>query len=95
MIQQLKNIFDALVFIVAVLWSAKFNPDIADADLQQTFHFFASDSLKGRNAGELDDTLRTVFIREKFENADFQLLFENGFQKFELVAHLKQLNLFL
>jgi aminopeptidase YwaD len=82
----MRNIFYALVLIVAASCSAKFNPDITVEDLQKTIYFLASDSLKGRKAGEPGDSLAAVYIREKFENAGLQLLFENGFQKFELVT---------
>ncbi|MCA1759337.1 MAG: M20/M25/M40 family metallo-hydrolase, partial [Bacteroidales bacterium] len=82
----MRNIFYAFVFIVAASCSAKFNPDITVEDLQKTIYYLASDSLKGRKPGEPGDSLAAVFIREKFENAGLQLLFENGFQTFELVT---------
>ncbi|MBW6533645.1 MAG: M28 family peptidase [Mariniphaga sp.] len=82
----MRNIFYALVLIIAASCSAKFNPDITVEDLQKTIYYLASDSLKGRKTGEPGDSLAAVFIREKFENAGLQLLFENGFQKFELVT---------
>jgi hypothetical protein len=82
----MKNIFYALFLIVAASCSSKFNPEITVEDLQKSIYYLASDSLKGRKTGEPGDRLAAVFIREKFENAGLQLLFENGFQKFELVT---------
>jgi hypothetical protein len=91
----MKNIFYALFLIVAASCSSKFNPEITVEDLQKSIYYLASDSLKGRKTGEPGDRLAAVFIREKFENAGLQLLFENGFQKFELVtsARLGEKNL--
>jgi aminopeptidase YwaD len=82
----MKNILYAFILIVAASCSAKFNPEITVEELKQTIYYLASDSLKGRKAGERGDSLAAVFIRKKFENAGLQLLFENGFQKFELVT---------
>jgi hypothetical protein len=91
----MKNIFYALLLIVTASCSSKFNPEITVEDLQKSIYYLASDSLKGRKTGEPGDRLAAVFIREKFENAGLQLLFENGFQKFELVtsARLGEKNL--
>ncbi|WP_372950531.1 M20/M25/M40 family metallo-hydrolase [Mariniphaga sp.] len=91
----MKNVFYALVILVVASCTAKFNPEITVEDIQNTIYYLASDSLKGRKAGETGDSLAAVFIREKFEKSGLQLLYKKGFQKFELVtsARLGEKNL--
>jgi Zn-dependent M28 family amino/carboxypeptidase len=82
----MKNILYALILITVVSCSEKFNPEITVEELKESVYFLASDSLRGRKAGEPGDSLAAMFIRRQFENAGLQLLFENGFQQFELVT---------
>ena len=85
------------VFLLALLAScaSKFNPEITVEDIKENIEFLASDSLKGRKSGEHGDFLAAEFIRSKFEAAGLELLYENGFQDFNLVssAELGQGNL--
>ncbi len=76
------------VFLLAVIaaCSQKFNPEITVQELKESVGYLASDSLKGRKPGEPGDLLAAKFIRQKFENAGLELLFDNGFQKFSLVT---------
>ncbi len=64
----------------------KFNPDISVKDLKASIEYLASDSLKGRKTGEPGDLLAAEYIRGKFKNAGLQLMYDGGFQRFNLVA---------
>jgi aminopeptidase YwaD len=89
-----------LVFVVLVLFvvscGQKFNPEITVEDLTENIEFLASDSLKGRKPGKEGGLLAAQFIRDKFESAGLELLYDNGFQKFGLLtsAELGDGNLF-
>ncbi len=76
------------IFLLAVIaaCSQKFNPEITVQELKESVGYLASDSLKGRKPGEPGDLLAATFIRQRFENAGLELLFDNGFQKFSLVT---------
>lgn len=79
-----------VVFVFVVIFFAscvqKYNPEITVRDLKANIEYLASDSLKGRKSGEAGDLLAATFIREKFTNANLELLYDNGFQKFSLVT---------
>jgi len=79
-----------LVFVVLVLFvvscGQKYNPEITVEDLKGSIEYLASDSLKGRKPGKEGGLLASQFIRTKFENAGLELLFDNGFQKFNLIT---------
>lgn len=83
---QMKNVFYALILVIVVSCSGKFNPEITVGELKETIYYLASDSLQGRKAGEPGDSLAAWFIRNELENAGLQLLFEKGIQRFELVT---------
>ncbi|HDR51104.1 MAG TPA: M20/M25/M40 family metallo-hydrolase [Mariniphaga anaerophila] len=64
----------------------RYNPEITVDDIRETIEYLASDSLKGRKAGTQGDRLAAEYIRGRFSAAGLQLLFEDGFQYFELVT---------
>jgi len=64
----------------------RFNPEITVDDIRETIEYLASDSLKGRKAGTPGDRLAAEYIRDRFSAAGLKLLFEEGFQPFELVT---------
>ncbi len=66
--------------------SPKFNPEITLEDMKADIEYLASDSLKGRKPGEAGDLLAAAYIRTKFKNAGLELLYDEGFQKFNLVS---------
>ncbi len=68
---------------------AQYNPEITTSDLQKQIGFLASDSLKGRKPGTAEDVVASAYIRDCFSKAGLKLLFENGFQKFEIVSDVK------
>ena len=82
----MKNfVFAALVFVMAAC-GPKFNKEITLDDIHENIDYLASDSLKGRKSGEQGDLLAAQYIAEKFEAAGLELLFDNGFQEFNLVT---------
>lgn len=80
--------YSGLVFILFLLISCgqKFDPEITVDDLKENIYYLASDSLKGRQSGEEGNNLAAKYIREKFEKAGLQLMYDAGFQSFSLVA---------
>ncbi len=86
----MKRIASALI-LTGLLFSAKlslaqYNPEISATDLQKQIGFLASDSLKGRKPGTPEDAVAAAYIRDCFSRAGLKLLFENGYQKFEIVT---------
>jgi aminopeptidase YwaD len=84
----------SLFLLIAILFSSKalfaqYNPEITTADLQKQIGFLASDSLKGRKPGTPEDAVTAAYIRDCFKKAGLKLMFDNGFQKFEIVADVK------
>lgn len=82
------------VLLVSVLLSSKaifaqFSPEITTSDLQKQIGFLASDSLKGRKPGTPEDVVTSAYIRDCFSKAGLKLLFDKGFQKFEIVSDVK------
>jgi len=65
---------------------AQFSPEISVIDLQKHIGFLASDSLKGRKPGTPEDMVAASYIRDCFSKAGLKLLFDKGFQKFEVVS---------
>lgn len=64
----------------------QYDPAITKEDIQENIAYLASDSLKGRKAGEQGDLLAAEFIRDKFQKAGLELLYDQGFQSFGLVT---------
>lgn len=89
----MKRILSSLL-LLAILFSsgalfAQYNPEITTADLQKQIGFLASDSLKGRKPGTPEDAVAAAYIRDCFNKAGLKLLFDKGYQKFEIVADVK------
>ncbi|HKI88872.1 MAG TPA: M20/M25/M40 family metallo-hydrolase, partial [Draconibacterium sp.] len=82
----MKTLTFAVFVLFIVSCSSKFNPEITVNELKEDIGYLASDSLKGRKAGEEGDRLAAEFIRLKFKDAGLNLLYDNGFQKFGLVT---------
>ncbi|WP_320112507.1 M28 family peptidase [Draconibacterium orientale] len=82
----MKNfVFVSLAILVAAC-GPKFDKEITLDDIRENIDYLASDSLKGRKSGEPGDLLAAQYIAGKFEAAGLELLFDNGFQEFNLVA---------
>ncbi len=80
--------FFVFVFLLTLFasCSSRYNPEITIEDIKENIEYLASDSLKGRKSGEPGDLLAAGYIRSKFEAAGLELLYENGFQEFNLVS---------
>jgi len=78
------------VFLISLLvfvsCKPRFNPEITSEDLKETVSYLASDSLKGRKAGEAGDKLAAQFILDEFKKAGLELMYNDGFQTFGLVT---------
>lgn len=78
------------VFLVSILvlvgCKSQFNPEITTEDLKETVSYLASDSLKGRKAGEAGDKLAAQFILDEFKKAGLEVMYNQGFQTFGLVT---------
>jgi aminopeptidase YwaD len=76
------------ILILPVLFSCtqRLNPDIQADDFKEIIGYLASDSLQGRGTGTEGDQLATEFIRAKFKEAGLQLLYEDGYQLFEVIT---------
>ncbi len=57
--------------------------------LEKHIRFLASDSLKGRYAGTAEDLVAATYIRDQFAANGLDLLFDNGFQSFEVVTSIE------
>ncbi|WP_319590462.1 M28 family peptidase [uncultured Draconibacterium sp.] len=82
----MKNFVFAALVIVMAACGPKFNKEITLDDIRENIEYLASDSLKGRKSGEQGDLLAAQYIAGKFEAAGLELLFDNGFQEFNLVT---------
>lgn len=60
------------------------NPEITKDELYNHINFLASDSLKGRYPGSPEDIVTAQYISKQFKKAGFELMFEEGLQKFEV-----------
>jgi len=75
-----------LLVLVFAACGPKFNPEITVDDLKENIYYLASDSLKGRKSGEPGGLLAAEYIRSKFEITGLKLLYDEGFQSFNLVV---------
>ncbi len=82
----MKNTILLLLVLVLTACGPKFNPEITVDDLKENIYYLASDSLQGRKSGEPGGLPAAEYIRQKFETAGLQLLYDKGFQPFSLVV---------
>jgi aminopeptidase YwaD len=62
---------------------------ISTAGLKKHVYFLASDSLKGRYPGTQEDKVAAGYIRDQFQKAGLQLLFQKGLQNFSIVTGIE------
>ena len=84
-----KHLIYLFLLLIATSCAPRFNPEIDAEDISKVIEYLASDSLKGRKAGDPGDYMAASFIRGKFKTAGLNLLFKDGFQEFELVTSAK------
>jgi hypothetical protein len=68
---------------------AQYSPEISVSDLQKQIGYLASDELQGRRPGTPGEVAAANYIRDCFSNAGLKLLYDDGFQKFEIVSDVK------
>jgi aminopeptidase YwaD len=88
-----KYIFSRVYFILVICFIA--NSGVMSQNtripgqIKNTIQYLASDELEGRRAGEKGDSLAAEYIRDQFNNAGLELLYDNGFQSFSLVSSVE------
>ena len=82
----MRYLFSLLVLTTVLSCTKKFDPQITVGELKSEIGYLASDSLKGRKAGSEGDSLACNFIRNSFQDAGLQLLYNNGFQQFKIIT---------
>ncbi len=78
-----------IAFLIALSvnnFAQNYNPEITTDELKVTIGFLASDSLKGRKPGTKEINVAANYIKDNFVKAGLTLLFEKGFQDFELIT---------
>ncbi len=65
------------------------NPDITEAELKDHIEYLASDELQGRLPGTPGDLAAAEYIRDKMLKWGLEPLYDNGLQKFDIVADVK------
>lgn len=80
----------ATVFALAgLVVFAQNNPQITASDLKSQIGFLASDSLKGRKPGCVEDLGAANYILENFQKAGLKPLYDKGLQRFEVISDVK------
>jgi len=82
----MKKLIYLLGLLVSMNVFAQHNPEITAGDLKKDVTYLASDSLKGRKPGTPEAGLAAGFIRKEFVADHLKLLFEKGYQNFEIVT---------
>jgi len=62
-----------------------FNSEITQPDLKNHIQFLASDDLKGRKPGTIEDRLAAKYIKDAFQKDGLKLLGERGYQFFTFI----------
>lgn len=62
---------------------------LSTAGLKKHVYFLASDSLKGRYPGTPEDKVAAEYIRDQFQKAGLQLLYQKGLQTFSIVTGIE------
>lgn len=82
----------AIVFLLNVVQSCSPYRDLSDItqdELYNHIHFLASDSLKGRYPGTLEDKIAAKYIANELKNKGLDLLYTEGLQTFDITTSLK------
>lgn len=61
-------------------------PQIDEHQLKKHILYLASDNLKGRKSGTTEAITAAKYIRKKMKSAELKLLYQNGFQWFDVVV---------
>jgi hypothetical protein len=69
--------------------STTVNPEITKSELYNHINYLASESLKGRYPGTVEDKLAAEYISNQYKKYGLELLFTDGLQAFEISNKLK------
>lgn len=78
-------IYLSLLFWSVTGYSQVQSPEITQGELTRHLNILAHDTLKGRKSGTPEDLKAAVYIREQFRNYGIKLIYEDGFQEFDIV----------
>lgn len=78
-----------LSLLALLLTACSQRPPLSVDELEAQVRFLASDSLKGRKPGTLEDRIAANYIKEHIAGKNVQFLGGDGFQTFEIVSSLK------
>lgn len=80
-----------LIFLILIVGGlANFaQTEITSKEVQEHINYLASDELKGRFPGTKGDEMSANYIREDLKNNKLELLFEEGYQFFEIPTKSK------
>lgn len=85
----MKDMIIAVLVIVMASCTTGHKSGITEKELKETVYYLASDSLKGRKAGEAGDLASARYIRSELEKAGLDMLFDDGIQPFQVVTSAK------
>lgn len=83
------KIFLLIAFVIARFLVEAQSYTFDTQQLEKHIRFLASDSLKGRYAGTAEDLVAATYIRDQFTSYGLDLLFDDGFQSFEVVTDVE------
>lgn len=78
----------AFYFLISCSPQKQVDPLITVKELQETIHFIASDSLKGRFPGTPEDSVLSMYLADALQAGGATLLFNEGIQYFEVTTSL-------
>ena len=80
-----------MILCLSLIYSCvpKFNSEILTEDLTHDLEFLASDSLKGRYPGSLEDSILLNFISDRFKEEGLDLFEGTGIQRFTFDASVE------
>ncbi len=79
----------SIILFANTLLNAQNNINISADNIKKNLSYLASDELKGRKPGTPEDSLTACFIRLKLKEYGTTPIFDNGFQRFHVVADIK------
>ncbi|MBN1479468.1 M20/M25/M40 family metallo-hydrolase [candidate division KSB1 bacterium] len=86
----MKRFFHLGIIALSVMISAcSQHPELTVDELEAHLEFLASDALKGRLPGTLEDQRAAQYIKEEITARNVELLGQDGFQTFEIVSSIE------
>ncbi|HQK71488.1 MAG TPA: M20/M25/M40 family metallo-hydrolase [Bacteroidales bacterium] len=79
----------SLALLIAFCTRQRVNYEITREELQEHINYLASELLKGRLTGSAGDSLAAYYIRDRLKNYGLKPLFDEGFQRFEIIVSVE------